>query len=212
MNDMPPSPPARPKTRPVAAFDFDGTLTYKDSFTAFLYDSCGFFRVAVTFLTSPDLWLHYLLTGDRGVLKARLIYKLLGPIARAKLDGRVAQFISGRGVALFRPDARAEWDRCKQAGYERVIVTASPESLVRPLGEMIGADRVIGTRLAFSADGRLTPKLDGVNCRGAEKVRRLREAYGDGLDLDLAFGDTSGDKAMLKAARKGHYRVFKGKP
>ena len=165
----------------------------------------------MTFLANPDLWLHYLATGDRGALKARLIYKLLGPIARAKLDGRVAQFISGRGIALFRPDARAAWDGCKTT-HERVIVTASPESLVRPLGEMIGADRIIGTRLAFSADGRLTPKLEGVNCRGAEKVRRLREAYGDGLDLDLAFGDTSGDRAMLKAARHGHYRLFTGKP
>jgi phosphatidylglycerophosphatase C len=77
---------------------------------------------------------------------------------------------------------------------------------------MIGADRVIGTRLAFSAEGRLTPKLEGLNCRGTEKVRRLREAYGDDLDLDLAFGDTSGDTAMLKAARKGYYRVFKAKP
>ncbi len=203
--------PPPPDTRPLAAFDFDGTLTYTDSFTAFLYDSCGFFRVAVTFAASPDLWLHYLLTRDRGVLKARLIHKLLGSIPRAKLDGRVAQFISARGVALFRPDARAEWDKCK-ATHERVIVTASPEVLVRPLGEMIGADRVIGTRLAFSADGRLTPRLDGLNCRGTEKVRRLREAYGEDLDLDLAFGDTSGDTAMLKAARKGYYRVFKGKP
>jgi len=207
VTDSPPNLPARP----VAAFDFDGTLTYKDSFTAFLYDSCGFFRVAMTFATSPGLWLHYLATGDRGVLKARLIYKLLGPITRAKLEGRVAQFISGRGIALFRPDARAEWDKCKTT-HERVIVTASPEILVRPLGEMIGADRIVGTRLAFSPDGRLTSKLDGANCRGAEKVRRLHEVYGDGLDLDLAFGDTSGDKAMLKAARHGYYRVFTGKP
>jgi phosphatidylglycerophosphatase C len=203
--------PPRSDARPLAAFDFDGTLTHKDSFTAFLFETCGFFRVSTTCLTSPGLWLHYLMTRDRGALKARLLYKLLGPITRAKLDGRVARFISRRGIALFRPDARAEWDKCK-AMHERVIVTASPEILVRPLGEMIGADRVIGTRLKFSADGRLTPELDGINCRGAEKVRRLREAYGDGLDLDLAFGDTAGDREMLNAARFGHYRAFNGKP
>ena len=203
--------PPNPTPRPLAAFDFDGTLTYKDSLTAFLFDECGFLRVATTFAFSPDLWLHYALTRDRGVLKSRLLYKLLGPITRAKLEGKVARFISGRGIALFRPDARAEWDRCK-ATHERVIVTASPDILVRPLGEIIGADRVIGTRLKFSADGRLTPRLDGVNCRGKEKVRRLHDAYGEDLDLDLAFGDTSGDTAMLKAARKGYYRTFRGKP
>ena len=208
MTDPTPAPPARP----IAAFDFDGTLTYKDSFTAFLVDGFGLIRVMSTVALSPDLGLAYLFTRDRGALKARLIFKLLGPITRAKLEGRVARFISGRGIGLFRPDARAEWEKCKAEGYERVIVTASPEVLVGPLGEMIGADRVIGSKLAFAADGRLQPRLDGVNCRGAEKVRRLHEAYGDGLDLDLAFGDTSGDTAMLKAARKGYYRVFKGKP
>jgi phosphatidylglycerophosphatase C len=204
--------PPRHALSPLAAFDFDGTLTYKDSFTSFLIDSCGLFRVYITCVMNPGLWLHYLVTHDRGALKAGLLYKLLGPIPRAKLEGRVARYISGRGIALFRPDARAEWDKCKAAGYERVIVTASPEILVRPLGEMIGANRVIGTRLGFSADGRLTPHLDGVNCRGEEKVRRLREAYGENLDLDIAFGDTSGDKAMLKAARHGYYRVFKERP
>lgn len=208
MNDTPP----QPTPRPLAAFDFDGTLTYKDSFTAFLVDSCGFFRVAATVVLSPDLGLAYLITRNRGALKSRLIFKLLGPITRAKLEGKVARFISGRGIGLFRPDARAQWEKCKAEGYERVIVTASPELLVRPLGEMIGADRVIGSRLAFAADGRLQPKLDGANCRGAEKVRRLREAYGEQMDLAQAYGDTAGDRAMLKAATHGHYRVFTRKP
>lgn len=208
MNDTTPQPPKRP----VAAFDFDGTLTYKDSFNAFLFDSCGFIRVAATVALSPDLGLAYLFTRDRGALKSRLVFKLFGPITRAKLEGKVARYISSRGFGLFRPDARAEWEKCKAQGFERVIVTASPEILVGPLGQMIGADRVIGSKLAFSPDGRLQPKLDGANCRGAEKVRRLHEAYGDGLDLALAFGDTAGDHEMLAAATYGHYRVFTGKP
>ena len=203
---------SQPTARPVAAFDFDGTLTYKDSFNAFLIDSCGFFRVAATVVLSPDLGLAYLATRDRGALKSRLIFKLLGPITRAKLEGKVSRFISGRGIGLFRPDARAEWAKCKAEGYECVVVTASPEILVRPLADIIGADRVIGSRLSFSADGRLQPKLDGANCRGPEKVRRLREVYGQNMDLAVAFGDTGGDRAMLKAAKHGYYRVFKQKP
>ena len=211
MNDTAPSAAVRPIPRSVAAFDFDGTLTYTDSFTAFLFESCGFFRVATTFALSPGLWLHYLATRDRGALKSKLLFKLLGPITRAKLEGMAARFASGRGYGLFRPDARAAWDACK-ATHERVIVTASPELLVGPLGAIIGADRVIGTRLGFSADGRLTPHLDGSNCRGEEKMCRLRDAYGETLDLDQAYGDTAGDRAMLKAARHSHYRVFKRRP
>jgi phosphatidylglycerophosphatase C len=209
VNDPAAHPQPRQAKRPLAAFDFDGTLTHRDSFKAFLYDDCGFWRVAAAFVFSPGLWLSYLATGDRGALKARLLFKLLGPVTRARLEGKAARFASGRGYGLFRADARAEWDRLG-ATHERIIVTASPELLVRPLGEILGADRVIGTRLKF-ADGRLANELDGVNCRGEEKMCRLREAYGEALQLDVAYGDTSGDREMLKAARKGYYRVFKAK-
>jgi len=207
VTDTPTSVPARP----IAAFDFDGTLTCKDSFMAFLVDHCGFFRVATAVVLNPELGLAYLLTRDRGALKSKLLFKLLGPVTRAKLQGMAARFASGRGYGLFRPDARKAWDACK-ATHERVIVTASPELLVAPLGEMIGADRVIGTRLGFAADGRLTSRLDGRNCRGEEKMCRLREVFGEDVRIDQAYGDTAGDREMLKAARHAYYRVFKAKP
>jgi phosphatidylglycerophosphatase C len=75
---------------------------------------------------------------------------------------------------------------------------------------MIGADRVIGTRLGFELQGRLTPNLDGKNCRSNEKMCRLRKIYGETFDHEAAYGDTAGDREMLAAARHGHYRVFKG--
>ena len=34
--DQPARPGAQPPTAPIVAFDFDGTLTVRDSFTAFL--------------------------------------------------------------------------------------------------------------------------------------------------------------------------------
>lgn len=205
------SPDSAPN-RAIAAFDFDGTLTYTDSFTAFLFETCGTSRVAAVAVTHPGLWTGYLRTRDRGVLKSQFLYKLLGPVSHVELQDRIMDFVKARGRTLFRPDALAAWDGHATTGHRRVIVTASPELLVAPLGALIGADRVIGTRLGFSADGRLQPDLDGVNCRGPEKVRRLHEAFGDGLDLDAAYGDTAGDREMIAAARHGHYRVFHGRP
>ncbi len=196
---------------PIAAFDFDGTLTWTDSFNAFLFDTCGASRMAATAVAHPGLWTDYVRTRDRGALKSRFLYSLLGPVSQAELQDRIAQFVTKRGLSLFRPDALAAWDSHAASGHRRVIVTASPELVVAPLGALIGADRVIGTRLGFSDDGQLRRDLDGINCRGPEKARRLREAFGDGLDLDSAYGDTLGDREMLAAARHAHYRVFHGK-
>ena len=75
----------------------------------------------------------------------------------------------------------------------------------------MGADRLIGTRLAFDANERATGELDGANCRGPEKVRRLREVFGDDVRLEAAYGDTDGDREMLTLAEEQGLKVFNGR-
>jgi phosphatidylglycerophosphatase C len=210
---MPAKTPLPDSLKPrIAAFDFDGTLTWKDSFNAFLLYVCGPLKLGRTILAKPGPFLGYVKTRDRGALKSQFLYNLLGAISQADLEILIQAFVSVTGRSLLRPDALAKWESLTDTGVKRVIVTASPELLVGPFGALIGADRVIGTKLGFSADGRLLPDLDGINCRGEEKMCRLRAVFGDDLDLDQAYGDTAGDHAMIAAAREGHYRVFKQKP
>ncbi|ESQ75353.1 HAD-IB family phosphatase [Asticcacaulis sp. AC402] len=212
------SPPASSTTLPricapaLAAFDFDGTLTWKDSFTAFLMFLRGPVGLSRIILAKPGPFVSYIGTRDRGALKSKLLYNVLGDIHQTELEILIQAFVSVTGRSLFRPDAVSKWDSLAETKLKRVIVTASPELLVGPFGAMIGADRVIGTKLGFTADGRLKPELDGINCRGGEKMCRLRAVFGDDVDLDQAYGDTAGDHAMIAAARHGHYRVFKQKP
>ena len=79
-------------------------------------------------------------------------------------------------------------------------MSASPELYVTPIGRRLGFDTVLATRLEVDADGRLTGRLLGPNCRGPEKVMRLREWRGEGLALAYAYGDSSGDREMLDLA------------
>lgn len=202
----------KPDAKKVIAFDFDGTLTYTDSFIAFLKSSRGNLQIASALAFRPGMLLDYLKTKDRGALKARLLYKLLGDISQGDLETLVKAFVTKTGMSLFRPDALKAWEHHDLPDRTRVIVTASPDVLVRPFGKLIGADRVIGTRLKFSESGTLLPELDGLNCRGEEKMCRLRAIFGDAFDLDSAYGDTAGDTEMLAAATHGHYRVFTQKP
>ena len=72
-----------------------------------------------------------------------------------------------------------------------------------PLGELLGVDAVVCTTLERGADGRLTGRLAGRNCRGAEKARRVRELLSArGLaDAELwAYGDSPDDAALLASA------------
>lgn len=197
--------------RPLVAFDFDGTLTSQDSFIAFLRWREGrrAWLAGVAALTPAAL--RYLADRDRGRIKAAAVKRFLAGLARAELEAEAQAFATERGRALLRPDALRAWRRWQGDGARCVIVTASPELTVAPIARALGADRLIGTRLALDAQDRLTGALDGANCRGLEKVRRLKEAFGDDVALEAAYGDTDGDREMLALAEEKGFRVFNGK-
>jgi phosphatidylglycerophosphatase C len=93
-----------------------------------------------------------------------------------------------------------------------VIVTASPETTVAPFARRLGAEALLGTQLVFDGAGRVTGAFAGPNCRGEEKVRRLRAVYGPDVRLAAAYGDTSGDTEMLAIADEAGFRVFRQRP
>jgi phosphatidylglycerophosphatase C len=198
--------------RSIVAFDFDGTLTTKDSFTAFLAWKAGpwaYFMGVARLL--PQI-LAYLFHRNRGRLKAAAIDRFLKGMSAGDLAASAEQFAVAHAQALFRPDAMQAWRNWRAKGAFVVIVTASPDILVQPFARGLGADLLIGTRLALDEAGRVAGGLDGLNCRGPEKVRRLREVFGDDVVLAAAYGDTSGDRDMLEIAELKGYRLFKGRP
>jgi phosphatidylglycerophosphatase C len=195
--------------RPLVAFDFDGTLTSRDSFLAFLAWRAGPGYLAGLGRTLPAVF-GYALNRDRGRLKAAVAKQFLAGLSRDQLEKEAQAFASEHGRPLLRPDAVRAWRRWQGEGARLVIVTASPETLVAPIARGLGADLLIGTRLAFDADGRFTGALEGANCRGPEKVRRLRETFGDQVRLEAAYGDSDGDKDMLALAEEQGMKVFNG--
>jgi phosphatidylglycerophosphatase C len=197
--------------RPLVGFDFDGTLTSEDSFMAFLAWRVGAGAYLAGLAALAPAAARYLLDRDRGRLKAAATRRFLAGLPRAGLEAEAQRFATARGRALLRPDALRAWRRWQADGARLVIVTASPEIIVAPIARALGADRLIGTRLALDAQDRITGAFDGANCRGQEKVRRLREAFGDDVALEAAYGDTDGDREMLTLAEEKGFKVFNGK-
>jgi phosphatidylglycerophosphatase C len=198
--------------RPLVAFDFDGTLTYRDSFVAYLSWLEGPWRF---WFGLPGLapsgisWLHH---RDRGRLKEAFVTRYLQGASRIDVERAARSFAKARSASLFRPDALRCWREWRARGARLIIVTASPEIIVAPFALGLDADLLIGTRLEFDASDRVTGRLDGANCRGAEKVSRLKAAFGDAVRLQAAYGDTDGDVQMLALADEAGMRVFGARP
>lgn len=193
----------------VAAFDFDGTLTNGGSVWRFLSAMVGAPRVvAAGTVLLPKL----LLGAARGGgavddAKQSLFVRTLAGLDAGEAERRAARFGEDHYRRRARRDVleRVEWHR--RQGHRLVIVSASPEAYVRAVGDELGVDAVLATRLAVGPDGRLTGRFEGRNCRGAEKLERLRrwaeENLGTATPTLWAYGNSAGDRRLLEAADVG---------
>ncbi len=89
------------------------------------------------------------------------------------------------------------------AGRDVVIVSSSGAEVVEPIGEMLGADRVIATRMVVD-DGRYTGDIEfyayGENKAAA--IKELAEAEGYDLAGSYAYSDSATDLPLLETV--GH--------
>jgi HAD superfamily hydrolase (TIGR01490 family) len=192
--------------RRVAAFDFDGTLSRKDSLGPFLELVCGKSELYRAFARRAPVYAGLAVgIGDRDGEKEKLVGRLLAgrPAATVRETGVTYARSLTEGDAL-RPAMleRLAWHRAE--GHEIVIVSASLDAYLDPLAPMLGVDHVLCTRLGVGTDGRLDGRLEGGNVRGSEKVRRVQEwLRGDAVEL-WAYGDSAGDRELLAAADHPH--------
>lgn len=200
------------RDRAIVAFDFDGTLTIRDSFTAFLRWRAGPVRHALGMARLAPAALRYLIDRDRGRIKAAAAREFLAGLPQAELRALAEAFAAEQAAAMFRPDALETWAEWRDRGALMVIVTASPSHIVRPFAERLQADLLVGTEFALDARDRLTGGFSTPNCRGPEKVARLEGRFGRGVRLAAAYGDTGGDTEMLAIADIAGFRVFTARP
>lgn len=117
-------------------------------------------------------------------------------IVEETVDEVVAPHVYAEGLAII--------DQHKRAGRRVVVVSASPEEIVRPLCRYLGIDDVIATRSEIDDEGRYTGRIE-LYAYGPAKAKAMREmAAANDIDLDVsyAYSDSITDVPMLEAV--GH--------
>ena len=192
----------------VAAFDFDGTLTDGGSVFEFLATVSGRSAVLLAAASLAPRLAHAALAGGTVAdeTKEALFERVLGGVDAGLVEQVGGEFASRHLAAHVRPEVRRRLDWHRGRGDLVVVVSASPDAYVRVAAERLAADGAIATLLEVDGAGRLTGRYQGANCRGEEKVRRLRlwMAEADVEDASLwAYGNSRGDLRMLRAADTG---------
>lgn len=192
----------------LALFDFDGTITTKDTFIEFIKHYRGNKSYII---------------GMASMLPFLLAFKLkLYPNWKAK-EKVITYFFEGENIDEFqkkadhfakteipnlvKASALRKIEEHKSKGDAIYIVSASAENWLQKWCNDIDIP-LIATKLSVEND-KISGKLSGNNCYGPEKVARIKKELNPGdFDEVYAYGDSSGDKEMLELAQHKFYRYF----
>jgi HAD superfamily hydrolase (TIGR01490 family) len=188
----------------IAFFDFDGTLTYRDTFWEFHAAHFGKRRLAGALL-AMSLSALASLDFSRASLKEAFLRSLWAGTPAEFYRLAAGKYARGPLEKNLRPTALRVFLNHVGRGDDVRIVTASMRDWIAPWADRYGVP-VIGTELEVE-NGMLTGRLATPNCRGREKVVRIRQAVDlSGYSKVFAYGDSRGDREMLALADEAVYR------
>lgn len=193
----------------IYIYDFDGTLTRRDSFLDFIRYTCGSRSLYCGLLLfSPLLILMKLQLYANGRAKERLFTHFFQGMSIRVFDDLCAKYGLSRADLLLDA-ARKAVNEVASNGYRILIVSASVDRWVLPFFRDVPNVTVIGTQIEVE-NGLVTGRFSTPNCYGAEKVRRIQALlpYREQYKL-IAHGDSRGDKEMLNYADQGYFRPFR---
>ena len=186
----------------IYAFDFDGTLTTRDTLLVFIRYACGTRAFLLGFLRyAYQLVLMKLGFYPNWKAKQHIFSYFFKGIDLEAFNTLCRQFAADNRQ-LLRPEGHQLIAQAQAEGADVLIVSASIDNWVQPFFPEV---TVLGTQIEV-IDGRLTGRFLTKNCYGQEKVNRILALYPDRSSYHLtAYGDSRGDKELLAFADEAHW-------
>jgi phosphatidylglycerophosphatase C len=192
----------------IALFDFDGTITTKDSLVDFIQFALG--KAAYYFgllLLSPMLTSYKLKLIPNYIAKEKLLKRFFKDWDTDHFQKLADKYSIEEIDKIIKPSAMEKIKWHQSQNHKVVIVSASIECWLKKWCQSNNID-LISTRLE-SINGKLTGRLATKNCYGIEKVNRIKEQYDlNDFDYIYAYGDSASDKEMLELSDQSYYKIF----
>jgi len=197
-------------TRSAAFFDLDKTIIARSSSLAF---SRPFYTSGLinrrTVLRSGYAQFVYLAGGadhDQMERMRQYLQSMVTGWPVAQVREVVAETLHELIDPIVYDEAVTLIEEHREAGRDIVIVSSSGAEVVEPIGQMLGADRVVATQMVIE-DGKYTGEIEyyAYGPTKADAMRELAERHGYDLTASYAYSDSQTDLPMLEAV--GHPTV-----
>ena len=192
----------------LALFDFDGTLTTKDSLLEFMKFASGKFKfLMVMLIFAPVIFYYVFVVKDGEIAKMKVLSFLYKGKKRGELEELGRQFANRIIPKLLLPKAMEEIRQKKELNTRIIVISASLDIWLKPWTDKMEIE-LLCTGMEFQ-DDKFTGRFSTPNCNGEEKVNRIKGhlKLEDYMPI-YAYGNSSGDKPMLALADHPAYKPF----
>ncbi|WMJ81285.1 HAD-IB family hydrolase [Clostridium sp. MB40-C1] len=201
----------------LAIFDVDYTLTKRETFIE-LYKFMLKKDVKLLFhfpRTLKIAFFYLFKIYDAGKAK-EAFGRFLNGIHEEDLENIVKEFYEKRLSKILYKDAIDTIKKLKKEGYKIYLISASPEIYLKELYNIKEVDKIIGTKFRCE-NGVYHSIIEGENCKGEEKVKRLKEVLkNENMEVDFKesymFSDSLSDLPLFKLVGKPYLINYKGNP
>ncbi len=184
----------------LGLFDFDGTLTTKDSLLEFIRFTKGSLLLYLVMgLFSPVILYYKFVKKDGEQAKQMVLSFLFKGQKESELKALGASFSRQVIPKIIRKETLGVLIDQKKHGYKIVVISASASIWLKPWTDSIDVELVC-TEFEF-LKGKFTGRFATPNCNGDEKVKRIKKHL-NLIDYSpiYAYGNSTGDLPLLALA------------
>jgi len=190
----------------LALFDFDGTISTRDTTWDFIFRSCGSRRAIGGIIRLVPVSMAYSLKRiQHHDAKQAVIRHFFGNWEKDAFIEAALSYARHIVPSIIRPEAlnRINWHQ--DQGHTVAVVSGSLDILLSDWCSGLGLDLIAtGIDLESTQIG-----LSTRNCFKEEKARRIRDKYAlESFECIHAYGDSSGDREMLALADRRYFKRF----
>lgn len=195
--------------RIAAYFDFDGTITTRDTLLPFLIFTVGWLKFIINLpRLLPIVLLYYLRIISNEEAKQRTLTLLVAGLKEYLLEHKAKSFALTQLHKYIKPVvyAKLEWHR--EHGHDLIIVSANLEVYLKYWVKFHKLNHLIGTKLKIDNNGFVTGKLATRNCYGPQKTLRIKEycrVHNLNYCYSYGYGNSAGDYEMLESVNEAFW-------
>lgn len=192
----------------VVYFDFDGTITTRDTLLPFLVFVVGWRKLILKiYILLPIILIYWgrLITNEQA--KQMILRVLLKDYSVELLNFKAEEFATVKLDVFLRADVYAKLKKHLELQHTVILVSANLAIYLRHWAYKHKIDAVIATEIEIIEE-KFTGKLLTHNCYGVYKTQRVNE-FLEQFDLDFAYsyayGNSRGDYELLDYADKAYF-------